>query len=105
MLKLYGYAGSIYSRVVKLALLEKGLAFDEVAIPLRKDGSFVLEAGYLDKSPMGKLPCLETSAGTLTETSAILDYLDDLCVFGCEEYSELKELIMTYKVDSAKPPT
>ena len=78
MLKLYGYAGSIYSRVVKLALLEKGLAFDEVPIPLRKDGSFVLGAGYLDKSPMGKLPCLETSAGTLTETSVILDYLDDL---------------------------
>ena len=56
MLTLHGYAGSIYTRVVKLALIEKGLDFEEVPIPLRKDGSFVLEAGYLDKSPMGKLP-------------------------------------------------
>ena len=78
MLKLYGYAGSIYTRVVKLALLEKGLTFQELPVRLREDGGFELEAGYLDKSPMGKIPCLQTRAGSLTETSVILDYLDDL---------------------------
>jgi glutathione S-transferase len=77
MLTLHGYPGSIYTRIVKLALLEKAVAFEEVNVPLHKDGSFELAPGYRDKSPMGKIPCLQTDAGPLTETSVILDYLEE----------------------------
>lgn len=71
MYKLYGFPVSNYYNMVKLALLEKGLAFEEVeARPSQ-------EADYKRKSPMGKVPCLETPQGFLSETAAILQYLED----------------------------
>ena len=72
MLKLHGFAVSNYYNMVKLAALEKGLAFEEVhARPSQEDA-------FKARSPMGKVPCIETDAGFLSETSAILDYLEDL---------------------------
>ena len=35
------------------------------------------EGDYLAMSPMGKVPCLETPDGFLSETSVILEYLED----------------------------
>ena len=35
--------------------------------------------------------------GELSKAEERLDVLDDACFFGCEEYSELKELIKDYK--------
>ncbi len=71
MIKLHGFAVSNYYNMVKLALLEKELAFEEVnAMPSQ-------EAEYKAKSPMGKIPCLETAHGFLSETAVILDYLED----------------------------
>lgn len=72
MLKLHGFSVSNYYNMVKFALLEKGLAFEEVsAMPSQ-------EADYKAKSPMGKVPCLETDKGFLSESSAALDYLERL---------------------------
>jgi len=57
MLKLHGFSVSNYYNMAKFALLEKGLAFDEVsAMPSQ-------EADYKAKSPMGKVPCIETDKG------------------------------------------
>ncbi|WP_372748397.1 glutathione S-transferase family protein [Litorivivens sp.] len=70
MLKLYGFAVSDYFNMVKHVLLEKGIEFEEVVI--FPDQS----AEYLAKSPMGKVPCIETEEGFLCETSAILEYLE-----------------------------
>lgn len=71
MLKLYGFTISNYFNMVKHALLEKGIEFEHVnTFPSQ-------EEDYLEKSPMGKVPCLETEQGFLTETSVILDYLED----------------------------
>ena len=36
------------------------------------------EDDFLCKSPMGKVPCIETEHGFLSETSVILDYLEDI---------------------------
>jgi glutathione S-transferase len=71
MLKLYGAPGSNYYNMVKCALLEKNIAFDAVIAPPSQD------AAYLGKSPMGKIPCIETEKGFLAETHAILDYLEE----------------------------
>lgn len=71
MLKLYGAPGSNYYNMVKCALLEKKIPFDAVMTPPSQ------EAAYLGKSPMGKIPCIETDNGFLAETHAILDYLED----------------------------
>ncbi len=78
MLRLHGFVQSSYYSAVKLTLLEKGLAFEEVHVPLGDDGRLVPDPSYRDRSPIGKVPSLETDRGFLSETSVILDYLDDL---------------------------
>ena len=71
MIKLYGFPVSNYFNMVKLALLEKGLAFEEVAARPSQEGA------YKAKSPMGKVPCIEVAEGFISETSVILDYLEE----------------------------
>jgi glutathione S-transferase len=70
MLKLHGAALSNYYNMVKTAMLEKGIEFEEVLAPPSQ------EAAYLARSPMGKIPCLEKDGQFLSETSAILSYLE-----------------------------
>lgn len=72
MIKLYGFPISNYYNMVKMTLLEKDVAFEEVLVRPSQ------EADYLSSSPMGKVPCLETGQGFLTETEVIIDYLHDL---------------------------
>lgn len=70
MMKLHGFAVSNYYNMVKFALLEKGMTFEEVnAMPSQ-------EAEFKARSPMGKVPCLETAQGCLAETNVILEYLE-----------------------------
>lgn len=71
MLKLHGAPLSNYYNMVKVSLLEKRLPFEEVMAPPSQD------AAFLARSPMGKIPVLETEKGFLTETCAILDYLEE----------------------------
>ena len=69
MLKLYGFPLSNYYNKVKLALLEKGLPFEEVLVHWGQEGKE-------GKSPLGKVPYIETEHGFLCESQAILDYLE-----------------------------
>jgi glutathione S-transferase len=72
MLRLHGFASSNYHNVVKLALLEKGLPFEEVTSYPPAD------AAYAARNPTGKYPCLETEDGQLLgESKVILGYLED----------------------------
>lgn len=70
MLKLHGFAVSNYYNMVKLALLEKGVAFEEVLFFAEQTPQ------ALAISPRGKVPVLETEHGFLSETSVILDYIE-----------------------------
>ena len=72
MFKLHGSPISNYYNMVKLALLEKGLAFDEVGRMPSQDEDF------LAISPLGKIPVLEVKEGFLTETVAIVEFLEDV---------------------------
>ena len=69
MLKLYGFPLSNYYNKVKLALLEKGVPFEEVLVHFGKEGKE-------DRSPLGKVPYIETEHGFLSESQAILDYIE-----------------------------
>ena len=71
MLKLYGFSVSNYYNMVKHALLEKGLAFEEVAFYAGQSPE------ALAISPRGKVPVLEVEQGFVNETSVILQYLED----------------------------
>lgn len=71
MLRLHGVAISNHYNKVKLALLEKGVAFEEVSTPPSQ------EAALLAFSPMGKVPYLEVDGCALAESQAIAEYLED----------------------------
>lgn len=71
-IKLYGINLSNYYAVLKAIMLEKGMAFEEVEVNPNQDPD------YLTRSPMGKVPCIETDQGFLTETGVIIDYLEAL---------------------------
>jgi glutathione S-transferase len=72
MIRLCGFHISNYHNKVRIALLEKGVAFEEDAgvKPSQKDE-------YLLKSPMGKVPYLEVDGTRLCESGVILEYLED----------------------------
>ncbi len=71
MLKLCGFAVSNYYNKVKIALLEKEVPFtEELVWTSQKDE-------MLARSPMGKVPFVETAAGTLCESQVICEYLED----------------------------
>jgi glutathione S-transferase len=72
MIKLHGMARSNYFNLIKAVLSEKGMDFEEVSAQPSQ------EADYLEKSPMGKVPCLETPQGFISESFAILEYLEAL---------------------------
>jgi glutathione S-transferase len=69
MIKLYGFALSNYYNKVKFALLEYGVPFEEVSVPFSQDEAF------LERSPLGKVPYIETEHGCLCESQAILEYV------------------------------
>jgi len=69
MLNLYGFSLSNYYNKVKLVLLEKGVDFEEVLV------SFGAE-GKQGKSPLGKVPYIETEGGFLCESQVIVDYIE-----------------------------
>ena len=71
MLKLCGFAVSNYYNRVKLALLEKNIPFTEELIMTSQDPAM------LKRSPMGKVPFLETPQGILCESGIINEYLED----------------------------
>ena len=73
MIRLCGFHISNYHNKVRIALLEKGIAFEEDASvkPSQNDG-------YLAKSPMGKVPYLEVDGVRLRESNVILEYLEDV---------------------------
>ena len=68
MLTLCGFSASNYYNKVKLALLEKGLPFTEQ----------LAWVGETDRnaSPLGKVPYLQTSQGTLCESAVMADYIE-----------------------------
>jgi glutathione S-transferase len=72
MLKLCGFHISNYHNKVRIALLERGIPFDEdcEVKPSQKDE-------YTAKSPMGKVPYLEVDGERIRESGVILEYLED----------------------------
>lgn len=69
MLTLCGFSASNYYNKVKLALLEKGVPFQEE----------LAWVGQTDPacSPLGKVPYLKTDEGPLCESEVIMEYIED----------------------------
>jgi glutathione S-transferase len=74
MLVLHGFSSSNYYNVVRLALLEKGLPFEESLVYTGAGERY--RPDYLQHSPLGKVPCLQTEHGFVSESRCIIDYLE-----------------------------
>ncbi|RJG05822.1 glutathione S-transferase [Noviherbaspirillum cavernae] len=70
MLKLCGFAVSNYYNKVKFALLEKGIAFEEEVVWTDKSPEL------LARSPLGKVPFIETEHGRMCESQVIMEYIE-----------------------------
>jgi len=72
MIKLHGYPLSNYYNMVKFALIEKNIDFEDViAVPRQGEIS-------RNKSPLGQVPFIETDQGSLSDTMVILGYLETI---------------------------
>lgn len=70
---LHGYRPSVYVRVARLALAEKGVAYDRVEVnPFAPD----VPAEYLALHPFNRVPTLVHDGFVLYETGAITRYID-----------------------------
>lgn len=101
MLRLHGFSASNYYNVVKLALLEKGAPFEEVTVYTGAGPKYRPE--YLEQSPLGKVPCLETEHGFLTESRCIVDYIEHAvegpALYPSAPFARAKMLELTQIID------
>jgi glutathione S-transferase len=70
-LKLCGFAASNYYNKVKLQLLEKDVPFVEELVWTGNTHPLLV-----DRSPMGKVPFLDTASGPISESSACAEYIE-----------------------------
>lgn len=71
MIRLHGSSISNYYNKAKMALIEKGLPFEEVDTGIRIQDEALRRA-----SPLGKIPFLLTEQGGLCESQVIIDWLE-----------------------------
>jgi maleylacetoacetate isomerase len=76
-MKLYTYFRSSAAYRVRIALNLKGLPYEAVPVHLLKDGGEQLQQGYRMINPSAAVPALQDERGTLTQSMAILEYLEE----------------------------
>lgn len=76
-LVLYGYWRSTAAYRVRIALNLKGLAFENRPVHLVRDGGEQHAAEYAALNPLELVPSLRDGERTLTQSMAIMEYLDE----------------------------
>ncbi|XP_035395368.1 maleylacetoacetate isomerase isoform X3 [Cygnus atratus] len=74
---LYGYFRSSCSWRVRIALALKGIAYDQVPVNLLKDEGQQLSDEFKAVNPMQQVPALKIDGITLSQSLAIIHYLED----------------------------
>lgn len=70
-LKLCGFSASNYYNQTKLQLLEKQIAFEEELVLVGTGAP-----NLVDRSPMGKVPFLDTGRGCISESMVCAEYIE-----------------------------
>jgi glutathione S-transferase len=101
MLVLHGFSSSNYYNVVKLVLLEKELPFEEALVYSGAGERY--RPDYLQQSPIGKVPCLQTAEGCISESRCIIEYLEraypERPVYPSSPFGVAKLLELTQVID------
>ena len=77
-MKLYDYFRSSAAYRVRIGLHLKGLAYDAIPVHLLRDGGEQLKPEYRAINPSALVPALQDGDVTLTQSLAILEYLDEV---------------------------
>ncbi len=77
MLALHTYFRSSAAYRVRIGLNLKGLDYEAVPVHLVKDGGQQLSAEYRAINPNALVPALQDDGATITQSLAILEYLDE----------------------------
>ena len=77
MIKLYNYFRSSASYRVRIALNFKGLPYEYVPVHLLKDGGQQLAPSFRTLNPDSLTPVLDDEGQVLTQSLAIIEYLDE----------------------------
>lgn len=72
---LYGADYSVYVRIARMTLEEKGVDYDLVPVDVFAEGG--LPAWYLERHPFGRIPAFEHGDLRLHETGAVTRYVDE----------------------------
>ncbi len=71
----FGASYSVYVRIVRLALTEKGIPYRLEEVDIFAEGG--PPAGYLERQPFRRIPAFEHDGFRLYETGAIVRYVDE----------------------------
>lgn len=77
-MKLYDYFRSSAAYRVRIGLKLKGLEYESVPVHLLKDGGQQLQSEYRAVNPSALVPALHDNGATITQSLAILEYLDEV---------------------------
>jgi len=77
-MKLYSFFRSSAAYRVRIALNLKGLAYEIVPVHFRKEGGQHRKPDFLEINPQGLLPVLEDGDFRVSQSLAIMEYLDEL---------------------------
>jgi glutathione S-transferase len=73
--RVFGADYSVYVRIVRLSLAEKGVEYELVPIDVFAEGG--PPSSYLARHPFGRIPAFEHAGFSVYETSAITRYIDE----------------------------
>jgi maleylacetoacetate isomerase len=76
-MKLYSFFRSSASYRVRIALNLKGIKYEQAPIHLRRGGGEQLQPAYKAINPQALVPALEDTGRILTQSLAIIEYLDE----------------------------
>lgn len=105
MLTLYSYFRSSASYRLRIALALKGLAHETVPVHLLKGGGEQHQAAYRAVNPAGLVPVLQDGDTVLTQSLAIMEYLDEaypaspLLPSGALDRARVRALALTIACD------
>jgi maleylacetoacetate isomerase len=77
MLKLYTYFRSSAAFRVRIALNYKGMPYQAIPVHLLRGGGEQHSAAFAERNPARLVPVLEDGALTLTQSLAIIEYLEE----------------------------
>jgi maleylpyruvate isomerase len=103
--KLYGFFRSSASYRARIALAVKGLPYEAVPVDLRAPASAQRSPAFLELNPEGLVPVLIDGRTTVTQSLAIIEYLDEtypeppLLPRGAAERAQVRALTLAVACD------